>query len=304
MVFTSCMGTAMSVLAADFVQLVIDACRSGQRAAAVTLGDVWGKDITLEVREPLVPDQAWESKLPGPACFVVFEGERHAAVLVIPTNLPFLPPWFSDSQQVTQRMDRIAHQLHILLPDLFKVTHSWALWVPRAGEALLRAGITPDAQAIVLEAAHDSQSGQLLLVWPCQHVDQLLLADIPTQEREFAYATFEEGLRRLPAYMRSLLRIRVAVRVILASTNIPLAKLLQIAPGAIITFKKPCDSTLDLEVGGHVVAVGEVVRVGNRFGLWITSMAMPQARFHKVVGKAAQRAQQAAQRAQQAIARK
>ena len=38
-------------------------------------------------------------------------------------------------------------------------------------------------------------------------------------------------------------------------------------------------------MGGQPVAVGEAVKVGDKFGLWITAMAMPEERFWVINGK-------------------
>ncbi len=86
-------------------------------------------------------------------------------------------------------------------------------------------------------------------------------------------------IEELPAYTRSLLKISVPVIVTLAEKRQPLKRIIELGPGAIIQFDKSCDETLDLQVGDHRVAVGEAVKVGDKFGLRITSMAMPEERF-------------------------
>ncbi len=97
-----------------------------------------------------------------------------------------------------------------------------------------------------------------------------------------AFNTLEAGLRRLPPYAQSLLKIKVPVKVTLATARRPINKILELGPGAIIQFKKSCDDTLTLEVGEHKVAQGEAVKVGDKFGLWITSMVLPEERFWSV----------------------
>ena len=86
----------------------------------------------------------------------------------------------------------------------------------------------------------------------------------------------------LPIYSRSLLRIEVPVIVTLARKRQPLARVVELGPGAIIHFNKPCDQMLDLEVGNRVVAQGEAVKVGDKFGLRVTSMVLPEERFNSV----------------------
>jgi flagellar motor switch protein FliN/FliY len=92
------------------------------------------------------------------------------------------------------------------------------------------------------------------------------------------------GFSRLPPYSRSLLRIRVPVTVTLAATKQPVQRILELGPGTIIQFDKPCDEMLTLEVGNQSVAVGEAVKVGDKFGLRITSITLPGERFWAVKG--------------------
>jgi len=53
-----------------------------------------------------------------------------------------------------------------------------------------------------------------------------------------------------------------------------------------VQFDKSCEEMLDLHAGGHRVAMGEAVKVGDKFGLRITSMVLPGERFQKVAPEA------------------
>lgn len=86
----------------------------------------------------------------------------------------------------------------------------------------------------------------------------------------------------LPNYYRSLLRIKVRVVVTLAEKKQALSQIMELGPGSIIQFEKPCDEMLELGVGGHSVAKGEAVKVGDKFGLRIRSMTLPDERFAPV----------------------
>jgi flagellar motor switch protein FliN len=97
--------------------------------------------------------------------------------------------------------------------------------------------------------------------------------------------SFEEGVPILPPYIRSLLKVRVPVVVTLATTQQSLKKILELSPGSIIQFDKPCDEPLTLSVGSRDVAVGDAVKVGEKFGIRITSMVMPEERFWALRGK-------------------
>ena len=94
----------------------------------------------------------------------------------------------------------------------------------------------------------------------------------------------EQWPRRLPEYARSLLRIKVPVTVTLATSKQPIHSILELVPGSILHFDKLCDESLSLEVGGHALAVGEAMKVGDKFGLRLTSMVTPGERFQPVRG--------------------
>jgi flagellar motor switch protein FliN len=94
-------------------------------------------------------------------------------------------------------------------------------------------------------------------------------------------------LRQLPAYSRSLLKIKVPVTVTLATSKQSVRSIVELVPGAIIQFEKLCDEALTLEVGNHRVAEGETVKVGDKFGLRLTSMVLPDERFQPVQGASA-----------------
>ncbi|HRF02945.1 MAG TPA: FliM/FliN family flagellar motor switch protein [Pirellulaceae bacterium] len=95
----------------------------------------------------------------------------------------------------------------------------------------------------------------------------------------------EHELHRLPEYVRSLLRVEVEVSVTLATTKTTVARVVEIGPGAIIQFDKSCEAPLTLEVAGVEVALGEAVKIGDKFGLRVDSIRLPPERFFRVPGK-------------------
>jgi flagellar motor switch protein FliN len=85
--------------------------------------------------------------------------------------------------------------------------------------------------------------------------------------------------REFPAYTRSLLRVRVPVSVTLAEKKQTLGRILEMGPGQILQFDKSCEEVLDLEVSNCKIAAGEAVKIGDKFGLRITSIVPPDERF-------------------------
>jgi flagellar motor switch/type III secretory pathway protein FliN len=83
-------------------------------------------------------------------------------------------------------------------------------------------------------------------------------------------------------YSHSLLKVKVPVTVTLAAKKQPIGKIIELVPGSIIQFDKPCDEMLEMEVAGQPIAQGECVKVGDKFGLRITSMILPGESFHSL----------------------
>jgi flagellar motor switch protein FliN/FliY len=82
-------------------------------------------------------------------------------------------------------------------------------------------------------------------------------------------------LADLPVYARGLMRIRVPVRVTLASQRKPIQEIIELGPGSIVKFAKTCDEPLELCVGDRPIATGEVVKVGDKFGLRVGALLAP-----------------------------
>ena len=83
-------------------------------------------------------------------------------------------------------------------------------------------------------------------------------------------------------YRRSLMKIKVPVMVTLATKKKSVAQILELAPGAIIQFDKPCSDALSLDVNNRTIARGETVRVGQQLGLRLTEMAPAAEKFRSV----------------------
>ena len=60
--------------------------------------------------------------------------------------------------------------------------------------------------------------------------------------------------------------------------------IMELGPGSILQFEKSCDEHLRLEVAGRDIAEGEAVKIGDKFGLRVSSIILPEERFHPVQG--------------------
>ncbi len=79
-----------------------------------------------------------------------------------------------------------------------------------------------------------------------------------------------------------VLDIPVQVTVELGRTRLPIARVLQLAPGSVVELDDLAGSPLDLYVNGCLIAQGEVVVVNDRFGIRVTDIVTPSERMRKV----------------------
>ncbi|XZE43002.1 FliM/FliN family flagellar motor switch protein [Pirellulaceae bacterium SH467] len=84
-------------------------------------------------------------------------------------------------------------------------------------------------------------------------------------------------------FWKSLLRIDASVAVTLASKDLQVERILSLVPGMMIQFDKGCDAPLLVEVDNQKIAEGEVVKVGDKFGLRITEILTSDERWIPLV---------------------
>jgi len=70
-------------------------------------------------------------------------------------------------------------------------------------------------------------------------------------------------------YRDAVLKIKTPVRVTLARKKESLRRILNLVPGAMLTFDAHCDEPLLMEAGERPIARGETVKIGDKFGMRI-----------------------------------
>ncbi len=79
-----------------------------------------------------------------------------------------------------------------------------------------------------------------------------------------------------------LLDVPLNVTVELGRTKMPISDVLNLASGAVIELEKMAGEPLDLLLNGRLVARGEAVVVGERFGIRITTIVSPRERLARL----------------------
>jgi flagellar motor switch protein FliN len=281
----------------EIATAVVEACRQNAGEIGQALSRALDQPIDVSIGEPVAWDAA-QAKVAGLA--VVLEVSGEAAVLVLPAGAGLLPAWYRDPDPTGKsKLATLAQELSmLLLPDSMMASESSAVAVADLAGAIELGELPGESSCVPILLTAGEKTQQAQLVWPVHSpkkirepepeqptappapakvsVEQMLSANRRSSEPE------EDQFEALPPYSRSLLHIRVPVMVTLASKKQPVNKIVELVPGSILQFNKSCDELLDLEVSGLPVAKGECVKVGDKFGLRVSSLVLPAERFKPV----------------------
>src|SRR5580693_3882328 len=89
------------------------------------------------------------------------------------------------------------------------------------------------------------------------------------------YAAYTSDATAGASNLETILGIPVTVQVVLGTTSMPVARLMKLGRGAIITLDQKVGAPVNVLVNGRVVARGEVVVVdeeSSRFGVSLTEI--------------------------------
>ena len=293
----------MPDLAQQIINDVLAACQAGAEAAAAAIARAFQSDVQVVLgQHSTLQSAAATLDLDGAGLIVALNTDRITAVLTIPAAQGLVPDWcVQPDSSGESRLATLAQELEMnLLPETWLAQDLRARWVPNMAEALGRGGVPQDAVVVPLAASLAGRAdGTIGLIWPVQNTEGLFAveprephpANATTRQDAASTELIGQPTRKvqptlslnsndLPAYTRSLLRIKVPVVVTLAEKRQKLRRIVELGPGAIIQFDKSCEEMLDLEVGNGRVASGEAVKVGDKFGLRITAISLPDERFN------------------------
>ena len=290
----------MSDLTPEISPEVIAAAQEGAEETAGALSRCLDSEIQVEVGEAasFAPDAAPDG-FDGPGLAVLLKFGDVGFVALLPESSGILPDWYSDPDPTGEsKLSTLAQELSMLvIPETLMAEDFQAKRVSNLGEAISSGGVAQDASLATLKLTSGEKEAQLSLIWPLAAPDALYPADEPEVEApapvESAAPTATPhtisnvpldpyDFSILPPYSRSLLKIRMSVQVILASKRETLENVSELTPGTILKFEKACDELLHLQVGNQIVAEGEAVKVGDKFGFRLSSMLMPDEHFKKV----------------------
>lgn len=82
------------------------------------------------------------------------------------------------------------------------------------------------------------------------------------------------------SHLGHVLQIKVRVRAILVEKEMDISSILSLVPGSILEFEKGFDQEIELHVSVQIVAKGYAVKVGENFGLRISSIPSVEDRIN------------------------
>ncbi len=102
------------------------------------------------------------------------------------------------------------------------------------------------------------------------------------EEKKKEEGEIETAEKIIPEVLRSLLDIPLEISVEIGRTKMLLGDLLQITQGATIELDKQESEPVEILVNGRHIARGEIVLVGDKFGVRIIDIISPEERIKKL----------------------
>jgi flagellar motor switch/type III secretory pathway protein FliN len=287
-------------LTPELAEQVVAACTQNAEEAAGALGRSLDGEFVVRAGEskPYSPAPA------GPGLVFAFRFGDEGMLALLPAASGLVPDWVRKPDPTgASKLSTLGQELSMLLvPDSLMADSFEGRWVEDLAAAVERAQ-PADATTAAVELASGEKLGELSLIWPVADADAALAeptaADAPELAATEPPAAEEpkpsvskvlrwqppqpRDLRDLPPNVVSALRVTVSLSVNLAGKKSALRDIVELGPGSIITFDKPCDAPLEVTVGGHPVALGEAVKVGDRFGIRVLQMILPEERFRPML---------------------
>ncbi len=288
----------MPELTPELAPQVIAACTENAEEAAGALGRAFDGEFVLKPGEavPYASEAIGGSGL----AFALKFGEEEM-LLAMPAGGSLVPNWTQIPDPTGEsKLSTLAQELSMLLvPDTLMADVFEVRWVDDLRAAVSQAEPAENATTHTLEVAAAESLGGLTMVWPVAKAMAALEtaappeADNPPPETEVS-ATGQSTVLRwspppprdfrdLPPNAVSALQVEAELSVNLAGKKMPLGEVIELGPGSIITFDKTCDAPLEVAVGDRPIAQGEAVKVGERFGVRVLEMLLPDEHFRPML---------------------
>lgn len=301
----------MAFLTPELAAQVVAATTTNAEEAAGALSRAFEGEFVVKAGETAKFEPSAEALSGGGLVFAFKFGEEQM-LAVLPGTTGLVPEWTKTPDPTGEsKLSTLGQELSMLfLPDSLMADAFEGRWVEDLAAAIGRTEPAADATVAPIEIAQGESLATLTLLWPVANADAafatvaapasqpvaqpaaetppLAIAATPEVEKSQSKVLrwkqpAPRDLRDLPPNVLSSLRVTVPVSVNLAGKKIKLAEVIDLGPGSIITFDKACDAPLEVSIGGRPVATGEAVKVGERFGVRVQKMILPEEHFRTML---------------------
>jgi len=310
----------MADLNATSAELFVDVANQGFDEAQGAFARTFDKTITLSVAGsgPL-DDAAFSAACSQKGLALVLLTGGQGILILIPSDGGLIPAWCDEPDATGKsKLGAFAQEWGMnLVPDDFFPEDFLSGVQSNLYESAKAGKIGPDAGYVELLAKSDTSETIIWVVWPVTEPNSVLqpftppAAEAPPAEEAplppppppltpppplpppptfaaYQGTNFDYELSRhittedLPGFSRSVLKIKAPVAAVLARRRMPIKAVLELGIGSIVQFDKSSDELIELELDQTIIANGEAVKVGDKFGLRINSILLPKERFRKV----------------------
>ena len=282
----------MQGMTPELLTQLFESCGTSAETLQTSLGHYLGRDVTLEPGESLDwAAVAERPELQRPGLVLAFEVADQGMFFLIPDTVSLPETYDDEGDQAANQRATLAMEwsLH-MFPDAISVTRTEAQAVPQLLHEVTAARPDETARAfqLLLKSADTDPDGQDVSLWL---VAPLINPPFPivnlaseTEPEAFKTATHDVA-KTTPQnsttdrWLMALGKLPVDIIVELAAKKIDMGQLLELSPGSLIAFDKPCEDLLNLYVNNRLCCRGEAVKIGEKFGLKINEVGFqPQHR--------------------------
>ncbi|MCA9040723.1 MAG: FliM/FliN family flagellar motor switch protein [Planctomycetaceae bacterium] len=269
-----------------FQQLAERAKENGD-AIASGLKQCFDTNYTVEIGDPTpLPAGAERESLNEPGLLIGIRVGSSGTVVILPESFP-LPGWYREPDESQKsRLGTIGMEWSLALyPEELMAEEFTAFSFDNLNQAIDL--IEPDAEAQWIPLAVTAEGAEapftLYLMGPvskpclnptaaAEEAQQAAKSQAVMEGMAYADPGGQMTEEERQARMRRIMNLKVDVSVRLAEKRVELSQLVAMAPGSLILFEKTCEELLDLYVNNTPYCRGEVVKVGEHFGLKINEV--------------------------------
>jgi flagellar motor switch protein FliN/FliY len=102
-------------------------------------------------------------------------------------------------------------------------------------------------------------------------------ADAPSDVELSPFEPRDPGAALLPARLAAFSGVKAVVKVVAGEASATVGELLSLKEGAVMALDRELDAPFDIVLDGVVLARGQLVAVGDRFGVRIVDVCMRDA---------------------------